>query len=178
MIPNLKAQKLSDWRAERRIQRRSVLQVMTTAPVWVSMLGQAAIAQTSANDISILVDTFVPRDQSPSASDLDIHLRLLELASGIPNYPELLSQGMGWVNNIATRLHKNPFSELSPKQRDETLKLAVSQPSGTLPQVFVSRARNDTMALYYADHRAWAGLGLDGPIQPGGYPTQDQPPEQ
>jgi hypothetical protein len=143
----------------------------------MSVGGQAAAAQPSALDIRDLVDTFVPRDQSPSASDLDIHQRLLELALGIPNYPDLLTQGLGWVNNIAKRLHKKPFADLSPKLRDDTLKLAVSQPSGTLPQVFVSRTRNDTMALYYADHRAWVGLGLDGPIQPAGYPDHNLPSE-
>ena len=177
MIKKPANHKSASWRSEGRIPRRAVLTVIATAPVWGSMSGKAAALQVSTTDISTIVDTFVPRDRTPSASDLRIHYRLLELASGISNYPELLDQGMVWINNISKRLHSGVFRDLSPKLRDEVLRLAFSQPAGTLPQVFVSRTRNDTMALYYVDQRARTGLGLDGPIQPGGYPDHDKPPE-
>uniref|UniRef100_A4WZS4 Gluconate 2-dehydrogenase subunit 3 family protein n=1 Tax=Cereibacter sphaeroides (strain ATCC 17025 / ATH 2.4.3) TaxID=349102 RepID=A4WZS4_CERS5 len=153
--------------------RRSVAIALPLAPLWMGIsAGQVRAAAPTAQRLAPVLDTLVPADETPSASALGIHRRLIDLAGGIENYPRLLAEGLDWLDQTAG----HGFGSLPPEGRDRVIEAAFAAAAGTLPQVFATRVRADTMTLYYRDPRSWPGTGLTEPIQPAGYPDHALPP--
>lgn len=172
---------LSESRSARRtlqLTRRRVLRQLATVPIWASM-PVSAFASTGnvvQDMVAAVLDLIIPPDSTPAASELGVHLSLLGVAQNVPNYPELISQGLGWLEQMARENGHNGFLEMPPEQQEALLTTAFSAPLQTLPRVFAQRLRDDAMTLYYSNPRAFVGLGFDGPIQPTGYPDFDKAP--
>lgn len=135
-----------------------------------------AQSRVMAELLGAVADLIVPRDTSPSASDIGVHHRLLAQARTIPNYPRLLSEGLGWMEQQARSIHGAPFPQLPVDAQEQILSAAFEAPHQTLPRVFAERIRADVLSAYYRDARGWAGTGFEQPIQPMGYPDFQDPP--
>jgi hypothetical protein len=153
--------------------RRDVSIGLLLVPFWSGLLARPLNAASQTEEtLHALVETLVPRDETPSAADLGIDKRLQAMATGIENYGLMIEEGTAWLDNQAN----GSFSSLPLQERERVLELAFSQPEHTLPQVFAVRIRSDTLTLYYQDPRAWRGLPISSPIQPDGYPDQAKRP--
>ncbi|MFT7300640.1 MAG: hypothetical protein ACI89Z_001101 [Porticoccus sp.] len=136
---------------------------------------------SSSRSISILdaiLDVLIPRDLTPSATDLDLGQSIVDIAAQIPRYPELIEQGLKWFESTSTKSFHKPFSSLPLDTQIQIVDVAFKQPEMTLPRVFIERLRDDAMTLYYHNSAAWEGMDIDRPIQPIGYPKHDKPPKK
>lgn len=160
-----------------RISRRAFAQSLGAVPLFSTVV-TGAEAQTSEliEMLAAVADLVVPRDDTPSASDIGVHERLIEQARKVPNYPRLLSEGLNWMEQQARTAYGRPFLALTGDRRDRIFAEAFDAAPGTLPAVFARRVRTDVLTAYYRDARVWAGLGIDRPIQPEGYPDFEHPP--
>lgn len=151
---------------------------VVTVPVWLSLANHAFAAddRVIGEMLAAVLDLIIPQDETPSASALDVHLSLLALSKTIPSYPDLILQGLGWMEQNARQAGFAGFLAMPPAEQETLMTAAFAAPAQSLPQVFAQRLRDDAMTIYYRDPRALVGLGIDGPIQPAGYPDHDKAP--
>lgn len=121
-------------------------------------------------------DVIVPPDEAPSAGELEVHRAILREAPGRMNYPELLIQGAGWLDERATGHAGTGFAAAPEAMRVRVVEEAFAAAHGTLPRVFAEFIRQDVMRLYYARPESWAGM-IDGPPQPAGFLLAHLPPD-
>ncbi len=167
------------WRRGLQIDRRSMLALLTAAPLYaLRPTGEHVLKDTDRPRVlAALVDAFLPADaNSPAGSELNVPQRITALARDVPNYPQMLQLGLSWLEETAQNLHNRPFYDLTGSQKDAVIVAAFAQPDQTLPRVFAARLRADCMVFYYGNPATWPSLGLDGPIQPHGYPDHDKAP--
>lgn len=115
------------------------------------------------------IDTLIPEDETPSASQLGLDNWLLNHAKTIENYTALLALGCKWLDAQAKTLEAAPFSRLPEARRQQLVTLAEVSPPGTIARQFFDHARADLFDAYYTHPAIWPGLGLSGAPQPMGY---------
>ena len=123
------------------------------------------------------VETLIPADSTPSATQLGLDQPLIRHAQTIENYTRLLELGCEWLESTSTTLHRSSFDRLKPPQREAIVTLAETSPENSIPRIFFERVRYDLMGLYYASPASWDGLGISSPPQPQGYLNFTQPPK-
>jgi hypothetical protein len=123
------------------------------------------------------LDTLIPADSTPSASQLGLEELLLRHAEGIENYPRLLELGCVWLDETSLRLYGRHFDGLEPKQMVAVVTLAEGSPADIIARMFFERVRFDLMGLYYAAPASWQGLGISAP-QPAGHLDFERPPRR
>lgn len=124
------------------------------------------------------VDTLIPADSTPSASQLGLDAALARHAESVENYTRLLELGCEWLDATAKRLHGVSFAHLKSSLREAVVTLAETSPENSIPRIFFDRVRYDLMGLYYAAPASWDGLGLEAPPQPAGYPDFAKAPRK
>ncbi|WP_062269525.1 gluconate 2-dehydrogenase subunit 3 family protein [Endozoicomonas arenosclerae] len=161
-----------------RISRRLVLKLLALAPLcWEQTYAQLNNPEpVPPGVLPSVLDVLIPGDSTPGATDLKIEESLLDTASQIPRYPELIQQGTQWFNTTSLRSFYKPFPELAPNAQIRIVEAAFNQPEMTLPRVFIERIREDAMTLYYHNSASWTGMDINRPIQPLGYPDHEEPP--
>lgn len=160
-----------------RTSRRVFSLGLCTIPIF--SLGATAVDAQSRAFVAMMaavVDLIIPRDATPSASDIGVHNRILDAAQKIPNYSQLLAEGLGWIEQNAQVDFNLPFLGLSTSAQTEIMAVAFEAPPQSLPSVFAHRIRADALKAYYQDARSWTGMGFDQPIQPMGYPDFQNSP--
>ena len=164
------------------MDRRRWLQFVAALAAWLrshaagaALVDQLATAPRELSALGPFLDTLIPADTTPSATQLGIHTRLLASAAAGAD-AELLATGCGWLDAQARFLGKSGFAALGETEREAIVARAAAAPPGALPNVFFQRVRSDSMRHYYSMPASWAGLGFDGPPQPRGFPGHDRPP--
>lgn len=153
---------------ERRIfnRRETVVALAAGLAVGVSFSSRLA-AQTPQATLKALVDVIIPRDdQSPSASDLGVHLEIQDALAGQPDLTKLVGMGLNWLDNVAPEA----FADLSADQQAEVIAFAANADFNSGPGRFYYVARLFAIQFYYEKAEAIPGLPLNGAPQPNGYP--------
>lgn len=150
----------------------SVLPMQVDAAV--SFRASSAIKKHGLESLETYLDTLLPGDGIPGASELDLHVYLVEHAMGVQNYLRLLSMGCYWLN--AQSLPGSNFTLLDEVARVRLISLMENAAPGSIERQFFERTLSDAMQLYYAHPQTWPALGFDGPPQPVGFPDYRQPP--
>jgi hypothetical protein len=141
---------------------------------------QAASPEQSPRRLQSLrafLDTLIPADSTPSASQLGLEQELLRHAQSIDNYPRLLELGCEWLDDTSLGMYGGAFHRLAPSQMIEVVTLAQSSPADAIARKFFERVRLDLMGLYYAAPASWKGLGVSAP-QPQGHLDFARPPRR
>jgi hypothetical protein len=160
------------------ISRRQFLKLLAAIPVssFSTISRSADLSPSDNKTFLVLLNTLIPQDQyGPSAVEAGLDGLFDQLAARVPNYNLMITEGATWLDRRASRSFAKSFRDLDPSQVNRVLSQAFSEQAGTLPQVFMSRVRQDTMMMYYALPQNWASLGIKGPIQPAGYPDFNRP---
>ena len=123
------------------------------------------------------LDTLIPADSTPSASQLGLDQALIQHATRIENYTRLLELGCEWLDKTSVDLHGANFDGLAQAQRESVVTLAEAGPDSTIPNMFFERVWFDLLGLYYASPASWDGL-ISSPPQPVGYPDYTRPPNR
>ena len=123
------------------------------------------------------LDTLIPEDVSPSATQINLDAVLLDHAKKIQNYEKLIFLGCNWLDLQSDAFYKKKFINLSLVEKDKIVEFASKNRSGSIPAEFFNRVRRDAFTFYYAKPSSWAGLKFSGPPQPKGYIDYQESPK-
>jgi hypothetical protein len=140
--------------------------------------GESKSPRDRFTSLPSFVDTLIPADSTPSASQLGLDQALLRHAEGIENYSRLLELGCEWLDKTSTSLHGAAFDGLKDPQREAIVTLAETSAENTIARIFFERVRFDLFGLYYASPASWDGLGISSAPQPKGYLDFTRPPSK
>ncbi len=133
------------------------------------------ISKEEKKTLSSYLDTLIPEDSMPSASQAGVPVRIWDMAGKTKDYKKLLIDGCNWLDWKARKKGGKNYYSLNEEARRKIVAIAVSSKKGSLPSVFFNRTRYDAYFLYYGNKAAWKGLAYHGPPQPGGFPDYDIP---
>lgn len=157
------------------LQSVSLLSTLTLAPS-LSVMAGTSLTTSQLGALVSFIDTLIPSDETPSASQLGLDKVLLNHAQTIQNYTALLILGCQWLDTQAVAMANMPFRLLHEEQRVRIVALSEASQSGTIARQFFDHVRADLFSFYYADPAIWPSLGLYGAPQPHGYLTYVSPP--
>lgn len=117
--------------------------------------------------LASLLDTLLPSDAySGSAKNLHVDQGLWEIASLDPRFKQLLQFGCQWLNMTGSM----PFADLPAEQQTAIVAWMAESDWNQIPRRFYEIVRQLAIELYYSQPAASAGLPVQRPPQPLGYP--------
>ncbi len=122
------------------------------------------------------LDVLIPADSTPSASSLEVDLRVLEKSAEYEKFHKLLFEGTKWLDRQAFQMAVKQFSDLSQHQKIQVVMRAEQSEKRSLSNVFFKATLDDAFYYYYARPESWQGLGISRPTQPNGYLNQHLSP--
>lgn len=124
-----------------------------------------------------IVDTVVPRDETPGAVELGVHTTVQQ--EMLANTPLLLacSELFQALDRSARAAHGKGFLDLSAAAQDAQLQALAQAGAGSTGWPALMHLRERTLQLYYAQPASWPALGLAGAPQPLGFMDYTQPPK-
>lgn len=155
---------------------------LVTLPPLRSALAAPVTSRQDLHDpflsLQAFVDVLIPRDDMPSAGDVDVHGRIIRKASGIKAYLKLLTHGCAWLDSQARNIDASVrhFRDLETDTKIRIVTLAEEAKAKSVGRVFFRNVRTDTIRFYYSTPQVWTALGYDGPPQPDGFLDFDRPP--
>lgn len=126
---------------------------------WWWRTAAPALAAGEVAGLSRLVDQLIPRDDYPGAVDLAVDVAIAAAIAESGARLRLAREALPWLERAA--------GEAADWSR--ALDAAWAQPAAAPSRRFVHWLRLEAMKRYYADPRAWPGLGYPHPPQPAGY---------
>ncbi len=137
---------------------------------------QAADLDDQLNALPAFLDTLLPADESPSASQLGIDKAMIVRAQTQAAFLQLLRQGCRWLDDEARFAGATDFTALPEVRRGAIVASAARMAHGTPQRAFFEKTRAQAFNLFYAHPTVWRSLGYDGPPQPGGFIDHARPP--
>ncbi len=126
--------------------------------------------------LSVLLNTLIPSDETPGATELGVDKDIRTKMEKEPSYKKLVREGCNWLNNRAVERGSESFVALNETQRNYFVTLASSGKNNSLERVFFSNIRNDAFFYYYSHPTTWSALRYPGPPQPWGFKDYVNPP--
>ena len=113
------------------------------------------------------LDVLLPRDAyCASATALGVDAKLWTFAQLDSRFARLLGLGCHWLN-----LTGGPgFADLPDRQKIVLVQWMSASDWNQVPRRFYELVRQVAVEVYYSEPAAWAGLALQRPPQPLGYP--------
>jgi hypothetical protein len=154
----------------RRRFLRLLCEAAAVAPLVLSIRTAFASDHLAVNSdtLSSFLDVLIPKDVTPSASELEIHQKLLQHAYRIDNYIVLLQQGLEWLDIQSRKYFMNNYVSLKASEKEKITFLSSSGEAPSIVQLFFSRVKNDAIFIYYTQPESWKGM-ISSPPQPYGY---------
>jgi hypothetical protein len=145
------------FRLSRRELLRALLGLATYLPTsfLLAAAGEPTTRKFSLSALGPFLDTLLPEDESPSATQLGVHR---------------------WLDQQAMALGAGDFASLQPEQREAIAGRAEQSAPRTLPSAFFRGVRAVAFESYYAHPESWPSLGFAGPPQPRGFMDYAGPP--
>jgi len=163
---------LPDRKYRRRHFLRTLILLGSFLPVKV-LLALPLEKQRQAGSLSALpayLDTLLPEDISPSASQLNVGPDLISKVSQDSGFERLLILGCAWLNKQSHKHGQTLFENLDEASRISIVKVAEQSADRSLPRVFFAAVQHSAYGIYYAHPESWVSLGYTGPPQPKGFP--------
>ena len=111
------------------------------------ILGKPSLAPLQS--LPAFLDTLLPEDQSPSATQMGVDCRLLALTTG-RRERRLLLKGCLWLDRRAMDRYGRTFMALDDSGREAIVAEAATAGPGSLPRAFFTVFRAEAFHLYYA----------------------------
>ena len=143
--------------------------------VFGATMAPSRVRRDPLKSLPAFLDTLLPADESPSASELGVHRHIIAAARSSRSR-HLLRAGCAWLDREARQRGAADFASIDQSARDAIVARAAAAPRRSLPRIFFDAVRANAFKLYYADARSWVGLGYEGPPQPAGFPDHAAPP--
>lgn len=161
--------------------RRQLLRLFLALAAWLpgpflSLLPRSSAAAVRPAALTLFVDTLLPGDGGPPASELGVDGALLKRARREPMVAQLLSMGFAWLDQQAATLGADDFASLDEAARITVVTRAEQEDEGSMPHRFLAMALDIAFEEYYAHRATWVSLGYSGPPQPRGFTGYAHPP--
>ncbi len=166
------------------INRRAFLKLLSFCGLALVRRSEAAKIGYSAGKfpdrqtLSIYLDTLIPADITPSATELKIDELLTLKADRNRAYATLLTQGCNWLDQQARNRSQQSFKLLPENERIAIIASAESGDPRSLASQFYFASRNDAFFHYYAHPKSQTCLTNAGTPQPLGYPDHNKAPQE
>jgi hypothetical protein len=135
------------------------------------------VQRISLSALATYLDTLIPADSTPSASQLGTDQAIVALARRREHLARLVGLGCGWLDQQAVERGAVDFAALPQAEREAVVALAENAPARSMPRAFFAFTHRQAFTHYYAQPASWRGLGFEGPPQPVGFPDFAQPPK-
>jgi len=163
------------------LSRRSLLKCFPATLLltwWRSLSAGLVNLDTDIETIlAVFVDTLIPKDGTPSATELGVDQKILQKGNDFPRYRKFIVSGCTWLDTVAKEINGGDFISLTEAERDQILAKASRSERRSLPRRFFDIVRSDAFSFYYSRSESWQGLDYAGPPQPNGYIDHNLPPE-
>lgn len=126
--------------------------------------------------LAAYLDTFIPADETPSATALGVHNEIIATAAADYRFRRLLHKGCSWLDGQARILGAEGFAQLNDGGREQIVALAAAEAQDSLPGILFERLRREAFFHYYGHPLSWAGFPYAGPPQPKGHLDYYLPP--
>ena len=120
------------------------------------------------------IDTLIPADQTPSATELQVDKDIIHDLKQDKRYLNICLLGCVWLDKTAQEAYQQAFSALNFRQRSALVKTLAEQKNNETAQFFFQYVRDKSFEYYYSKPQSWSGLGFNHPPQPLGYADYDQ----
>jgi hypothetical protein len=130
-----------------------------------------AAEQDVARAVAALADIMFPGEGLPSAGELGIHRRVLEMSE----LKQQVVTGVAWLDARAAREGAADFASLDEAHKLSVLDLAFASRDDGI-QSFVMALRFHIGTAYYSAPRIKSAFAYTGPPQPAGFPDFQGPP--
>lgn len=168
-----------------KIQRRTFLKLLSfiglsiaTVKSRADLLKRPVDYFPDRHTLGSYLDTLIPADQTPSASQLGVTEKLLRRAYKSRRYATTLKQGCDWLDQQAQDLQQSNFNLLPPLLQESIVAKAEASAANSLPNRFYTSTRHDAFFYYYAHPKSQTCLNEAGPPQPLGYMDYQKPPKR
>ena len=167
---------------DHRYRRRHFLRTLVLLSSFLSakvLLALPIEKKQQAGSLSALpafLDTLIPEDISPSASQLNVGPDLIARARQQSGFERLLILGCAWLNEQAQKQGIQLFENLDETSRIAIIEIAEQSAVRSLPRAFFDAVRHYAFGIYYAHPETNVTLGYTGPPQPVGFPDYAEPP--
>lgn len=165
------------------INRRFLLKLLAALGVMLAQRVTLAeqLKQTPSRDslraLGPLVDTLLPEDSTPAATQLGVDKALIDKARANRKFAEFLTGGCAWLDKAARERGADDFAGLDQAAREAVVTTAEQSSARSFPGAFFRMIRHHAFRHYYAQPASWRGLGYAGPPQPRGFPDHAQAPQ-
>jgi hypothetical protein len=172
---------VDDVTAWLRLSRRELLRALLGLAAYLPtslLLAAAGESTTRTFSLSALgpfLDTLLPEDDTPSATQLDVDRAVVERMQNNQRMAQVVVMGCAWLDQQAVALGAADFASLQAEQRELIVQRAEQSAPRTLPRAFFSGTRALAFDEYYARPESWPSLGYLGPPQPRGFMDYAEP---
>jgi hypothetical protein len=134
--------------------RRRFLGLLCEAAVIAPLVFQIRTASASLDKVGVnsetlsaFLDVLIPKDETPSASELNTHTKIIAHGYRIENYIVLLQQGLAWLDRQSVTYFMKPYAALSTREQERVTYLASTQDAPSIVQLFFSLIKNDALFI-------------------------------
>ena len=166
-----------------RISRRQLLlySVAMGLLTWLlpARARQETSAQPSSETLKAYLDTLIPADETPSATQLGVDQQMLAKGRNDEGYQLALVVGTTWLDEQARERGARDFVSLDGSAGEAIVARAAEADSESVENLFFEITRTDAFLYYYARPESWHGItDYQGPPQPLGYMDYYLPPQK
>ncbi len=147
--------------------------VLLAAPTGTPVRKKASIRA-----LGPFLDTLLPQDSTPSATQLDVDKHIVTRMRGHNRLAKIVVLGCTWLDQQACEQGAEEFALLEAARQERIVTTAEASPPRKLPRIFFATTRRLAFRHYYAQPASWPGMRYAGPPQPIGYPDHADPPSE
>lgn len=123
------------------------------------------------------LDTLIPADETPSATQLGVDRMMLAAERNNPDYRIVLDFGREWLSAQARARGAADFAALDTAGREAVAAQAAAAGEEAPEYHFFLSTRHEAFAFYYQQPESWPGTGYRGPPQPLGHMDYTRKPD-
>jgi hypothetical protein len=141
-----------------------------------TVIGPSRSPADPGETLRAYLDTLLPEDAMPSATQVGVDRVMLAAAERAPGTRRMLHWGLWWLDREARHRGGDDFAGLGEDARTAIVARAEAAAAGSAPRVFFEATRTNALDIYYSRPESWPRLGFRGPPQPVGFPDHAEPP--
>lgn len=171
----------SDWfRLTRRELVRALLGFAAYLPVRLLLAASGGQPEAFPPPPALgpFLDTLLPDDGTPSATQAGVDQEILRQMHANPRIRDMVVMGCLWLDQRADKLGAEEFAVLDAASREAVVRIAEASPARTVPRMFFGYLLGAAYQHYYSQPAVWRTLGYAGPPQPQGFMDFAGPPRE
>lgn len=165
------------WPRRRFLRLLVAFSTFVPASVLLAVPTGKSTRKISIRALGPYLDTLIPEDQAPSATQLGVDKHLIAISRTNPRFARLIALGCEWLDKQGRERGVEDFAALDETMRETMVAGAEQSPAGSLPRSFFTSTHKMAFRQYYAHPDSWPSLGYAGPPQPFGFLDYAQPPK-